>query len=357
MHDVLVICIRHNANYATGPHLAEVRIGPPHHLVQRVPVRKEPLSHALADEHDRLAVCAVLVTEIAAAEYRNAEHREESGRHNAEPRPWIFLSVRWLVAFDSELDGWPEASGVTPGHEAPQRGADDTWQLADTPGRLLVEVNQLRIAHTDSRRSCGHVEDQYVMHVIGGRRGLKRDQRCDEHSGAREQHERERNLRGGKHSQAAVGARGDPDAATRQAEAGRPVRRRQSGHKGEQHRCGERETGADPQHAGIDGNVERPYRKTGRIARHEGGERPRQQQAKHGTSAAEHQAFRQQRAAERTGTRSERSADRQLAFTSYRSRQNQIRNIRAGNDEHHGRSPKQHEQDRSCGRRNLISKF
>ena len=61
----------------------------------------------------------------------------------------------------------------------------------------------------------------------------------------------------GEDPQAAVGARRDPNAAARQAEARRRVWRRQPRDVGEHHGRGDRQAGADPEHAGVDSDVER----------------------------------------------------------------------------------------------------
>ena len=53
--------------------------------------------------------------------------------------------------------------------------------------------------------------------------------------------------------------------------------------------------------------------------------------------------------------RAQRGADRQLPFAANRARQNQVRDIRAGDHEHQRGGREQHEQNRSRPRRDLIA--
>ena len=107
----------------------------------------------------------------------------------------------------------------------------------------------MHLRAADAGRRRRDVERQHLPHVVAGVRRLQRDERGEQHARAGEQHERERNLRRREDAQAAVGARRDPDAAARQAEAGRGVRRRQARDVREQHGRGHRQAGADPEHA------------------------------------------------------------------------------------------------------------
>ena len=65
----------------------------------------------------------------------------------------------------------------------------------------------------------------------------------------------------------AIRAGRDPDAAAREAEPGRRLRRRQPRHVREQHGRRHRQAGAHPQHARVDGHVERADREARRIPR------------------------------------------------------------------------------------------
>ena len=63
--------------------------------------------------------------------------------------------------------------------------------------------------------------------------------------------------------------------------------------------------------------------------------------------AAQQQALGEQRAAQRGGAGAQRRADRQLAFAAHRARQNQVRDVGAGDDEDQYRGRQQHQQHRS----------
>src|SRR5713226_3600399 len=120
-HDVLVVHVRDHADDATRHGLAKVRIGPPQVPVHRVTVREQPLCDALADDRYEFAAAAVIVREVAAGSHRDAEHGEEAGRDDAEPRVRILFPIRGRVTLDGELDTGAEAAGIAPGHEAPDR--------------------------------------------------------------------------------------------------------------------------------------------------------------------------------------------------------------------------------------------
>ena len=76
-------------------------------------------------------------------------------------------------------------------------------------------------------------------------------------------------------AQPAVGARRDPDAAVRQAEAVRRSGRRQTRHEREQHGGDHRQTDAHPQQRRIDGDIERAHRVARRVTRQQRDHRPR----------------------------------------------------------------------------------
>src|ERR1700678_3813633 len=82
-HNVLIVQI---GGHADDPPrlLADVdkfhhRIGPHHVVIHRILVRKHPLGHALAHNHDFLAVLSISVVEIASGDYGHAECGEKSG--------------------------------------------------------------------------------------------------------------------------------------------------------------------------------------------------------------------------------------------------------------------------------------
>ena len=133
------------------------------------------------------------------------------------------------------------------------------------------------------------------------------------------------------------------------------VGRRQARHERQQHRGDQRQPGAHPQHAGIDREVQRAHREARSVARQHRHHRPRDQHAEHRAGAAEQQAFGEQRPAQRAGAGAERRADRQLPFAANRPRQNQVGDVRAGDDEHQRRGREQHQQNGSRRRRDLVA--
>ena len=79
------------------------------------------------------------------------------------------------------------------------------------------------------------------------------------------------------------------------------------------------------------------------------------QHAENGAGPAQHQALGEQRAAQRAVARAQRRAHGQLALAANRARQDQVRDVRAGDDEDDGGGGEQHEQDRPRRRGNLIA--
>ena len=137
--------------------------------------------------------------------------------------------------------------------------------------------------------------------------------------------------------------------------AGR-VRRRQARDVGEQHGRGHRQAGADPQHAGIDGDLERADREARGIAA-----RRRATSGRASTTPSTAPAPQSTRLSASSVRRSapvlgaERGAHGQLAFAAHRARQDQVGDVRAGDDEHDRGGGEQHEQDRPRRRRDLIA--
>jgi hypothetical protein len=127
------------------------------------------------------------------------------------------------------------------------------------------------------------------------------------------------------------------------------VWRRQARDVREQYRCGHRQAGADPEHAGIDADLERANREAAGIAADHDDKWPSQHHAEHGAGATENQALCEQRAPERAGAGAERGSHGQLAFAAHRAGEDQIGDVGAGNDEHDGCRGQQHEQNRPRG--------
>ena len=207
----------------------------------------------------------------------------------------------------------------------------------------------------DARRRGGHVDGQHPSHVEARVRRLQRRQRDDEHTGARQQHERACDLGRGKHPQATVGGRRQPGAAAGQPEASRCLGRGQPWHVREQHRRGHGQPRTEQEHAVVHGGVEGANGETRGVAadgRHEG---IGQQQPEHGAGAAEHEAFGEQGAAEGARTGAQGGAQSELSLSADRPREDQVRDVRARDDEHDGGHGEEHDEDRPRGRRNLIA--
>jgi hypothetical protein len=130
---------------------------------------------------------------------------------------------------------------------------------------------------------------------------------------------------------------------------------RQSRHEGEKDRRRQREPDADPQKAGVEREIERTDGEARRIPGQHRHHRLRDRDAEHGAGAAEHEALGEQRAPQRGRARAQRGAHRQLRFPPHGPRQNQVRHVRAGDDEHQSRCGEQDEQHgpRLC--RDLIA--
>src|SRR5262249_50331467 len=107
--------------------------------------RKHPLRNALTDDGHTLLVLAraVVIREIASRKQGDAHYREEMGPHQAESSVRVFFAVSRFVSLDAELESDTEKSCIPPRDDASHSGAFDSRQLADTPSRLLIEVDEL----------------------------------------------------------------------------------------------------------------------------------------------------------------------------------------------------------------------
>jgi len=112
------------------------------------------------------------------------------------------------------------------------------------------------------------------------------------------------------------------------------MRRREPRNECEKHGRGHREAGADPEDARIDCDLEGADREAGGKPGEERDERVREQHPENGAGSAQHEALRQQRASQRAVARAERCAHGQLALAANRASQDQIRNVRARDEEH-----------------------
>jgi hypothetical protein len=220
-------------------------------------------------DDDLLALCTIAVVEIAAGDELHPQRAEEAGRYRAELRARIFFSVRLAVTLDRELRG--EEARIAPGHDCPERHPLDARQLRDPADRFLIEARD--VGGLPRVRHDRHVHRQQVA-AEAGLLALQREERRDQHPGPRDQHEGGADLHDGEHAQPAVRARGQPDAAARQAHPVGRLRRcpstslrasraivegRELRHERQQHRGGNREPAADPEQRRINRDVVRAY--------------------------------------------------------------------------------------------------
>ena len=201
------------------------------------------------------------------------------------------------------------------------------------------------------------MQREHVARVEFELRGLQLEQRRQQHPRAGEQHEGCGDLHDGEELQPPIGTGRQPRASVREAEPARRFRRRQSRHKCEQRRCDQREADANPEHARIDGDIERTHGEPRGVLRQHRDHRARHEHAEHCTGSAEQQALGEQRAAKRARPCTECGADGKLAFAPHRASQDQIRDVRARDDEDERRRGEQNQQDRSRRRDDLIAKL
>ena len=203
---------------------------------------------------------AVVVGEVAAGDERHAEHGEEAGRDDAQPRVRILFAVRRRVALDGELEAAAEAcrrraTARSCRARRPRRRAARRCG-ASLPDRSAISLRR-RCRSIGSR----HVERQHLPHVVAGvgASAARRARRaaCRRRRAARTR-TRSASSRTTRRRRLVPGVM--PDAAARQPEPGRRVRRRQARDVGEQHGRGHRQAGADPEQAGVDRDVERAHR-------------------------------------------------------------------------------------------------
>src|SRR5262245_52651844 len=150
---MLVVHVGDNADDAPE---GEWRCGSRRHQVtiQRVAVREQSLREALTDNRDRLGVAAVSVGELAAVDEPDAERRKEIRRHEADSRARRQFAIGGSVSLGREagVDVGAVVAGVPPGHEAADGYAIDTGQPGDSPSRLVVEVEGLRVTARNTGR-------------------------------------------------------------------------------------------------------------------------------------------------------------------------------------------------------------
>ena len=237
-----------------------------------------------------------------------------------------------------------------------RRDALHAGQLADAPHHLLVEARRsargLRVVRHDR-----HVERQHVARLEAGLRALQRERAS---SAACRRRRAARTTRRSASPRTARSRRFVPEVMRTlplgQAEAVRRLGGRQSRHERQQDGRGDREADADPQQAGVDGEVERAHREARRVARQD--RRPSAARSATPSTAPAPHSSRLSASSVRRSARpagAERRADRQLAFAPHRSREDQVRDVRAGDDEDQRRRREQHQQHGARRRGDLIA--
>ena len=244
---------------------------------------------ALADDDDFFGVFAIEVVEIAAFDDGDAERGEKSGRDGAELRAGIFFAIGAHVALCGELEAGAEDAFVAPGNGGADGDAIYAGESGDLANGLFIEVEDL--IGRASVGNDGNVDGENVVRVETGAHGLQGEERLEQHAGAGEEHEAGGDLSDGEDAQAASGAAGDAHAAAGEAQAVRGVRGRQARDKCEKNRGDDCEERADPQHAGVNGEIERADGKARSVAGEDGDHGARDQDAERRAGAAEQEAI------------------------------------------------------------------
>ena len=321
----------------------------------RVLGREHPLRQALADDDDLLGVAAVGVGEVAARDDRHAERGEEARRHRAEARARILFAAGLGVALGGELEARPEDAGVAPRHGGADGDALDAGQLGDAPQRPRGRSRRSAPAVAAVRHDR-HVDREHVA-ACRSRCGAA----CSASSVV---------------SSMPAPASSTNDAAicvTAKTRSRRLVpevirtlpfdRPKPLDASGE----GSRGTNASstaaasarptPTHSSVASTVRSSARTENREAYCASTATIGRAMSTPSTApgAAEQQALGQQRPPQRAGARAERRANRQLALAPDRARQDQVRDVRAGDDEDQRRCRQQHQQHGPRRRGDLVA--
>ena len=264
-------------------------IGPHDVLIERVLLGNICYRDTLADDDDFFGVFAIEVVEIAAFDDGDAEGGEESGRDGAELRVGIFFAIGAHVAFCGELEAGTEDALIAPGNDGADGDAVYSGKSGDLANGFFIEIEDLigRAAVGND----GNVDRENIVRVETGAHGLQREEGLEQHAGAGEQHEGGGDLGDGEDAQAAAGAAGDAHAAAGDADSVRGVRRRQARDECEKNRGDDGEDGADPEHAGIDGEIERADGEARGVAGEDGDHGAGDEYAECRAGAAEQEAF------------------------------------------------------------------
>src|SRR5579863_9390784 len=108
------------------------------------------------------------------------------------------------VTITRVLQTYAEAPArITPRSDHANSRLGDPGQPADLAHRFLVKIDDLLSRSSVGRRR--NIDDQDTARIETSLLPLHRDQRRDQHAGAREQYERRRDLRNGKDVLASAG--------------------------------------------------------------------------------------------------------------------------------------------------------
>jgi hypothetical protein len=143
-----------------------------------------------------------------------------------------------------ELEARTEVAGVAPRDGRADGNTLHPRQLRNAPHGLLVEVEDALGCST--LRHHRDVQREHVVRVEAALGSLQREQRFEQHARAGQEHERGRDLNGGKRVQLSTCGAGDPQAAIRQAGPMRRVGCRQARNIRQQYRRDDGQQNADP---------------------------------------------------------------------------------------------------------------
>ena len=265
---IFVVHIRGDADDAAWPgadgYELHHGIGPHDVLIERVAVGEHFYRDTLADDDDFFGVFAIEVVEIAAFDDGDAEGGEESGRDGAELRVGILFAIGAHVALCGELEAGAEDTFVAPGNGGADGDAIYSGESGDLANGLFIEIEDL--VGRASVGNDGNVDRENIVRVKTSAHGLQREKGFEQHAGAGEEHEAGGDLSDGEDAQASSGAAGDAHAAAGDAQAVRGVRGRKARDKCEKNRGDDCEDGTDPQHAGINSEIERADGKARSVA-------------------------------------------------------------------------------------------
>ena len=283
------------------------------------------------DDGDARLFRRVEAREIAPLEHRNPHRLEVAGRERVHERLLIF-AVRRLVTLDPHA-----AVPFIPRQDRDRRGRGcrDAWRRAQPLEQLLVEGAGPRLVVAAERRR--DLERDQVVHRDAGFGALQVLQAAHEEAGAEQQQEAERDLCGDEplaEEERAAGARHraggvlqrDPRIGAARAEC-REQTEDHAGRDRERHR--ERE---NPQ---IRCRIDEQRLTLGRHQREERlGQRNRQPHAERAAGNREHEAFGQELPNQLAAASAERQPHRDLALPHDAARDQQVRDVGAGDQQH-----------------------